>query len=101
MQSVLLLRTATLRQLCIQENARLTGMPVEDYMRAVDIMPCTDFVDRPDLDPVDAEYMHAAQSATAKQRELEAMSAEAGLSVEEYMAEHGMLTDTHLAPWAR
>merc|ERR1719174_2603733 len=52
-------------------------------------------------DPMEADYMRANAIATNKQRELEKTAAADGLTVEEYMEQNNLLTDTHLAPWAR
>ena len=52
-------------------------------------------------DPMEADYMRANAIATNNQRALEKFAASNGLTVEEYMAKNNLLTDTHLAPWAR
>jgi hypothetical protein len=52
-------------------------------------------------DPMEADYMRANAIATNNQRALEKAAASNGLTVEEYMAKNNLLTDTHLAPWAR
>ena len=94
-------RTATLRQHCMEQNAALNDMSVEDYMRLTDSMPVTDYKKRPTLDPIDDDYMQAARIATEALNSLEAEAAAAELTVDEYMTAKGMLTDSHLAPWAR
>ena len=50
---------------------------------------------------MEADYMRANAIATNNQRALEKAAASNGLTVEEYMAKNNLLTDTHLAPWAR
>lgn len=95
-------RTATLRQRCMEENAVLSGLTVEQYMRMTNTLPCTDFAERPALmDPIEADHHFAALQATMAQREIEAKAQAVSLTVEEYMEENEMLTDAHLTPWAR
>ena len=45
--------------------------------------------------------MRANAIATNNQRARERAAAKLGLSIEEYMEQQNLLTDTHLAPWAR
>ena len=45
--------------------------------------------------------MRASAIATNNQRALAREAAKVGVKVEEYMEQNNMLTDTHLAPWAR
>ena len=52
-------------------------------------------------DEKEMDYMRASAIATNKQRAMERAAAALGMNVEEYMESNHMLTDTHLAPWAR
>ena len=94
-------RTATLRERVLEINAGLNDMSVVDYLKLSSAVPCAEYRARPPFDIRDDDHMRAATHATTKQRALEAAAKASGQSVEEYMEEHLMLTDTHLAPWAR
>ena len=52
-------------------------------------------------DPMELDYMRANAIATNKQRALERDAKGLGQSVEDLMDARGLLTDTHLTPWAR
>ena len=107
-------QTATLRQRVMEQNAALNDMSVEQFMCATDSMPCRYFkytypqedafnetLASRNQDRIEQDYMQAARTATATLISLEAKAAAAGQTVDEYMCEQGLLTDTHLAPWAR
>ena len=107
-------QTATLRQRVMEQNAALNDMSVEQFMCATDSMPCRYFkytypqegafhetLASRNQDRIEQDYMQAVRTATATLNSLEAKAASAGQTVDEYMCEHGLLTDTHLAPWAR
>jgi hypothetical protein len=107
-------QTATLRQRVMEQNAALNDMSVEQFMCATDSMPCRYFkytypqedafdetLASRNQDRIEQDYMQAVRTATATLNSLEAKAASAGQTVDEYMCKHGLLTDTHLAPWAR
>ena len=86
-------------------------MTVEDYLRSTNTPPwhSNDIsglvlpshpIEIP-ADEKEMDYMRAAAIATNNQRALERAAAALGMEVEEYMESNDMLTDTHLAPWAR
>lgn len=50
---------------------------------------------------MELDYLRANAIATNKQRALEREAKALGQPVEDLMDEKGLLTDTHLAPWAR
>ena len=97
-------RIATRNQQMVEDAAAQAGMSVEDYMRETGTMPCADYKSRPieiPEDPMEMDYMRASAIATNKQRALEKSARALGQTPDEYMEKNGMLTDTHLAPWAR
>ena len=52
-------------------------------------------------DEMEMDYMRANAIATNNQQDLVRSAKGLGLSVEDFMDQEGMLTDTHLTPWAR
>ena len=52
-------------------------------------------------DEMEMDYMRAVARATNSQRDLERNAKGLGMTVEDFLDSEGLLTDTHLTPWAR
>jgi len=95
---------ATYRQWKEEKAASALGMSVEEHMRLRGTLPGMDYKSRPIEIPTDEmamSYMRANAIACNNQRRLEKTATQNGMTVEDYMDSKGMLTDTHLTPWAR
>ena len=63
--------TATLKQRKIEKDAASAGMTVEDFLRATNQFPCTDWKARPESDIMDLDYMKAFEYANRRERQRE------------------------------
>jgi hypothetical protein len=64
----------TLRQQETELAAAGYGISVDEYLRAMDLHPSTEFVARPAWDPIEADHMQAILIANARSRARETAS---------------------------
>ena len=65
--------TATLKQRLSEEAAADYGVPVDEYLKAMDMHVATEFMDRPKLmDPIEADHLRAFVLANAHEKAREA-----------------------------
>lgn len=83
---------STRKQRDIEAKANANNQTVSEYLRTTGASVSTDYRARGALDPMEADYMRAAQLATANQRELEAKAWEQNLTVDKFMQKHGIFT---------